>query len=212
MKPRSNIVIGIAGGTGSGKTTLARAISSRLASHRPLLLHQDSYYKDTGATTEDEKARTNFDHPDAFDTPLLVEHLAALKAGKAVHHPVYNFAHHARSGYTRVEPATIIILEGILILAEPSLRAIIDVPLFVETPDDIRFMRRLRRDIESRGRSLDSVYKQYLSTVRPMHLQFVEPSKQFARLIVPEGGHNDMAVDVVTSYIQRAIAPRTREG
>jgi uridine kinase len=212
MKPLSNIVIGIAGGTGSGKTTLARAISARLASHKPLLLHQDSYYKDTGVLTEDEKARTNFDHPDAFDTPLLVEHLAALKAGRAVHHPVYDFSRHARTGYARVEPAAVILLEGILILSEPALRAIIDVPIFVETPDDIRFMRRLRRDIESRGRSLDSVYRQYLATVRPMHLQFVEPSKQFARLIVPEGGRNEMAVDVVTSYIQRALAPSTEEG
>ena len=211
MQPRPNIVVGIAGGTGSGKTTLARAIRARLAPHQPLLLHQDSYYKDTGACTEEEKERTNFDHPDAFDTALLVDHLAALKAGKAVHHPVYDFAKHARSGYTKVEPAPIILLEGILILAEPALRAIIDVPLFVDTPDDIRFMRRLRRDIESRGRSLDSVYRQYLSTVRPMHIQFVEPSKQFARLIVPEGGRNTMAVDVVTSYIQRTVAPRAGE-
>jgi uridine kinase len=212
MQPRSNIVVGIAGGTGSGKTTLAKAIRARLSPHKPLLLHQDSYYKDTGAFTEEEKERTNFDHPDAFDTPLLVEHLAALKAGQAVLQPVYDFSRHARSGYAHVDPAAIIILEGILILAEPALRDIIDVPLFVDTPDDIRFMRRLKRDVQARGRSMESVYRQYLGTVRPMHLQFVAPSKQFARLIVPEGGHNEMAVDVVTSYIRRAISPRTGEG
>ncbi|HEY3266775.1 MAG TPA: uridine kinase [Armatimonadota bacterium] len=211
MQPRRNIVVGIAGGTGSGKTTLAKAIQARLEPYHPLLLHQDSYYKDTPARTDEEKEQTNFDHPDAFDTALLVEHLTTLKAGQPIRQPVYDFTRHSRSGFIEVKPAKVILLEGILILAEPTLRCILDVPLFVDTPDDIRFMRRLRRDTEVRGRSLDSVYRQYLATVRPMHLQFVEPSKQFARLIVPEGGRNEMAVDVVTSYIQRAIDPHGSE-
>ena len=200
-----NIVVGIAGGTGSGKTTLARSIQSRLSPHRPILLHQDSYYRDPDGLTREQKERLNYDHPEAFDTPLLVDHLRTLKSGHSVQQPLYDFTRHMRKGFVEVRPARVILLEGILILAEPSIREVLDVPLFVETPDDIRFMRRLRRDIEIRGRTLDSVFRQYMSTVRPMHLQFVEPSKQFARLIVPEGGHNEMAVDLVTSYIRRLI-------
>jgi len=200
-----NIVVGIAGGTGSGKTTLARAIQSRLSPHRPILLHQDSYYKDPAGLTREQKEQLNYDHPDAFDTPLLVRHLKELKAGRSIQQPLYDFTRHTRKGTVEVRPARVILLEGILILAEPAIREVLDVPLFVDTPDDLRFMRRLRRDTEIRGRTLDSVFRQYMATVRPMHLQFVEPSKQFARLIVPEGGHNEMAVDLVTSYIRRVI-------
>lgn len=208
MHAPRNILVGIAGGTGSGKTTLAKSIQEHLAAYHPLLLHQDSYYRDHPELPFEARNRLNYDHPDAFDTPLLVEHLQALKRGEAIEQPVYHFAQHCRGGHVTVLPAPIILLEGILILAEPALRDVLDVPLFVDTPDDIRFMRRLRRDIETRGRSLDSVYRQYLSSVRPMHLQFVEPSKQYARLIVPEGGHNEMAVALVTSYIQRIVDPR----
>lgn len=205
MHDGSNIVVGIAGGTGSGKTTLARAIQSGLSPHRPVLLHQDSYYLDSEGLSWEQKSQRNYDHPDAFDTDLLVRHLLALKRGEAVDEPHYDFRRHIRHGTERVEPARVILLEGILILAEPRIRAVLDVPIFVDTPDDIRILRRLRRDIEARGRTLDSVFRQYLSTVRPMHLQFVEPSKQYARIIVPEGGHNVMAVDLVTSYIRRII-------
>jgi uridine kinase len=204
-----NIVVGIAGGTGSGKTTLAGAIQSRLKPFDTVLLHQDSYYRDQTGIPRDIRERTDYDHPDAFDTPLLVEHLLALKRGEPVNQPIYDFSIHSRSGSVTVQPAPIILLEGILILADPDIRRVLDVPLFVDTPDDIRFMRRLRRDILERGRSLDSVCRQYMETVRPAHLEFVEPSKRYARLIIPEGGHNEMATDVVASYIQRQLDSRT---
>ena len=207
MQARRNILVGIAGGTGSGKTTLARSLKARLAPLHPILLHQDSYYKDNSGCAWEQKERVNYDHPEAFDTPLLIEHLLALKEGRAVRQPVYDFTRHERGGYLDVRPSRVIILEGILILAEPAIREALDIPLFVDTPDDIRFMRRLRRDMEARGRSRESVYRQYLATVRPMHIRYVEPSKQFARLIVPEGGRNDLALDLIASYILRHFEP-----
>lgn len=205
MQDRRHIVVGIAGGTGSGKTTLARSLAARLAPLRPAVLHQDSYYKDTEGLTWEQRTRRNYDHPDAFDTPLLVEHLLALKAGRSVPQPVYDFTRHERAGHVQTAAAPVIILEGILALAEPEILALLDVPVYVDAPDDIRFMRRLRRDMETRGRAREDVCRQYLDTVRPMHVRFVEPSRRHARLIVPEGGEDDLAADLLAAYALRAL-------
>jgi uridine kinase len=197
MKP--HIIIGVAGGTGSGKTTLARALQARLTPPGALLLHQDSYYHDFDACTEAEKERINFDDPASFDIPLLVQHIAALRSGHSVQQPVYDYATHSRAGYSETVPQPVIILEGILLLAIDDLRPLLDIPVFVSAPDDIRFMRRLARDMLERGRTRDSVYRQYLETVRPMHELYVEPSRRHARLIVPEGGQNTVALEAIAS-------------
>lgn len=196
------VLIGIAGGTGSGKTTVAQRITEFLKGEKVVLISQDSYYKDRSHLPMEEREKINYDHPDAFDTDLLVEHLKMLKDGKAIEMPVYDFVLHIRKKERiLVEPGDVVILEGILVLHDERLRKLMDIKIYVDTDDDIRFIRRLERDIKERGRTIDSVIRQYLETVRPMHLQFVEPSKRYADIIIPEGGFNDVAIEMVTSTI-----------
>ena len=198
-------VIGIAGGTGSGKTTISRAIVNALPKSDVVVLEHDHYYKDRSDLSADERAQLNFDHPDSLDTALLVEHLRALKAGRTVEVPQYDFRTHARSAETvRMAPTAVIVVEGILVFVEGALREQLDVKLFVDTDADIRVMRRVRRDIEQRGRTFQSVREQYYRTVRPMHLAFVEPSKRWADLIIPEGDAK-VALDLVTSKLLSVI-------
>jgi uridine kinase len=199
-------VLGVAGGTGSGKTTVARNLVERLPPGAAVLIDQDAYYRDRSAMPPEERARVNFDHPDAIETELLEAHLLALRAGRGIDVPQYDFREHARRRQTRrVEPAPVVVLEGILVLADPRLRAQMDLKLFVDTDADVRLMRRMRRDMEERGRTFAQVREQYTTTVRPMHLAFVEPSKRFADLIVPEGGENEPALDVILGRLQQTL-------
>jgi uridine kinase len=203
---KTPVIIGIAGGTGSGKTTVARAIYDRVGRDRIEWISHDSYYRNFDGFTPEERHKINFDHPDSLETELLTRHLDVLAKGSSVEVPVYDFATHSRKTDTqRVEPRKVIIVEGILVLAEPELRKRIDIKLFVDTPADIRFVRRLLRDIESRGRSLASVVDQYMTTVRPMHEEFVEPSKRYADLIIPEGGENQLALDAIISRVESLL-------
>ncbi len=203
------IVIGIAGGTGSGKTTVAQVILRRVGSERIAYLPHDAYYKDNSHLPFEERRKINYDHPDALETSLLVQHIQGLKAGRSIERPVYDFTTHARTRQTvRVDPRPIILVEGILIFVEPALRDLFDVKIYVDTDADIRFIRRLRRDILERGRTLESVIEQYLNTVRPMHLEFVEPSKRYADVIIPEGGLNTVAMDMVIARIERLLQER----
>jgi uridine kinase len=204
---KTPVIIGIAGGTGSGKTTVARAIYDRVGRDRIEWISHDSYYRNFDAYSPEERTKINFDHPDSLETELLTRHLDVLMKGSSVEVPLYDFATHSRKTETqRVEPRKVIIVEGILVLAEPELRKRIDIKLFVDTPADIRFVRRLVRDIESRGRSLRSVVDQYMTTVRPMHEEFVEPSKRHADLIIPEGGENQVALDAIISRVEHLLA------
>lgn len=206
LKP---VFIGIAGGTGSGKTTVAREIVERVPKATVALIEQDSYYKDQRDVPLEERRKVNYDHPSAFDTPLLVEHLQKLAAGKAIEKPVYNYSLHTREDYTeRVEPRDIIIVEGLLVLWEASIRELLDIKLFVDCDADVRVLRRLERDIRERGRSLESVISQYLNSVRPMHLEFVEPSKRYADVIIPEGGHNEVAIDMIATKVASLLRTR----
>jgi uridine kinase len=201
------VIIGIAGGTGSGKTTVAQAIYDRVGSDRIEWISHDSYYRNFDGLSTEERHKINFDHPDSLETELLTRHLDVLAKGSSVDVPKYDFATHARRHETqRVEPRRVIIVEGILVLAEPELRRRIDIKLYVDTPADIRFMRRLLRDIQTRGRTLDSVVKQYLTTVRPMHEEFVEPSKRYADLIIPEGGENQVALDAIIARVEHLLS------
>ena len=209
------MIIGICGGTGSGKTTVANRILASVSAGEVVFLQQDSYYRNLADLALDFRETVNFDHPDSIDNDLLVEHVRELKAGRAVELPVYDFKTHTRQAETlRVEPRPIIIIEGILIFADARLLAEMDIKVFVDTPDDIRFIRRLRRDITERGRTLESVTSQYLATVRPMHMQFVEPSKRLADVIIPEGGHNLVSIDLISGRIRERLADerRRREG
>ncbi|BAJ63997.1 uridine kinase [Anaerolinea thermophila] len=200
------LVIGIAGGTGSGKTTVVKSIIERVGSHRIACLSHDAYYRDLTHLSLEERQRVNFDHPDSLETDLLIEHIQQLKQWKPVRMPVYDFARHTRTEQTiLVEPRRIILVDGILIFYEPALRALFDVKLFVDTDPDIRFIRRLQRDIVERGRTTDSVIRQYLETVRPMHLEFVEPTKRYADVIIPEGGMNIVALDMVIARIEKLL-------
>ncbi len=202
----TSVIIGIAGGTGSGKTTVARAIYDRVGSERIEWISHDSYYRNFEGLSTAERHKINFDHPDSLETELLIRHLDVLAKGSSIEVPKYDFATHARRTDTqRVEPKRVIIVEGILVLAEAELRKRIDIKLFVDTPADIRFVRRLTRDIQTRGRSLDSVVQQYLTTVRPMHEEFVEPSKRYADLIIPEGGENQVALDAIIARVERLV-------
>ncbi|MGI6315767.1 MAG: uridine kinase [Christensenellales bacterium] len=195
------MLIGIAGGTGSGKTTLSRAIQAHFPGNVSIVYH-DNYYKAHDNMTYAQRAELNFDHPDAFDTPLMLEHLRQLKAGQPVRCPVYDFTAHNRSDKTvHIEPRPVILLEGILILQDTELCDLMDLKLFVDTDADVRILRRIRRDVRERGRSLDSVISQYLTTVKPMHEQFVEPSKRRADIIIPEGGRNPVALDMIFHHI-----------
>ena len=201
------MIIGICGGTGSGKTTVANRILECVSQADVAFIQQDSYYRNLKDMTLDFRHAVNFDHPDALDNNLLIEHLKALKAGRAAELPVYDFKTHTRLGESlHLEPKPIIILEGILIFADPRLLAEMDIKVFVDTPDDLRFIRRLRRDVAERGRTVDSVIEQYLGTVRPMHMEFVEPSKRFADVIIPEGGHNLVGIDLISGRIRERLA------
>ncbi len=198
--------LGVCGGTGSGKTTVARRLLERVGVHRVAYLPHDAYYKELGHLPVEERAKHNFDHPDAFDNDLLLEHLLQLKAGNPVEIPVYDFKMHNRRPETlHVDPQPVILVEGILIFADKRLRDQMDVKIYVDTDADLRLLRRLQRDIEERGRTIESVMNQYLTTVRPMHLEFVEPSKRYADVIIPEGGFNEVAVEMVASRLRALI-------
>jgi len=203
------IIIGIAGGSGSGKTLVAERIFEDLGSDKVVIIQQDSYYKDMSHLSPAEREKINFDHPDALDNELLIRQIKELLAGKSVYQPLYDFTTHCRRKQTRlISGHLIIVLEGILILDNPKLRNLMDIKLFVDTDPDIRFIRRLCRDIEQRGRSMESVIKQYAESVRPMHLQFVEPSKRYADIIIPEGGHNLVAIDLLKTKIKVLLQER----
>ncbi len=201
------VIIGIAGGTGSGKTTVAREVLKHFPSASVVTIHHDSYYLDRSHLTPPEREGINYDHPDAFESDLLLEHLKKLKAGEIIEKPIYDYETHTRrSEAVRVRPARIVLLEGILVLAEPGLRELLDIKLYVDTDADERFIRRLRRDIVKRGRTVEQVIEQYLKTVRPMHLQFVEPSKRYADVVIPEGGKNVVAVDLIVTKLKDILS------
>ncbi len=200
------ILIGITGGTGSGKSTIAREIYKKFGEQCIAMIEQDSYYKDQSNLSFDERIKTNYDHPDAFDTALIVEHLNKLISGLSIEKPIYNFEEHNRMKETvRVESRDIVILEGILILQEPEIRELLDIKIYVDTDADVRIIRRLIRDINERGRTVDSVINQYLNVVRPMHLQFTEPTKRYADIIIPEGGQNKVAIDIIVANIKQFL-------
>jgi uridine kinase len=201
------MIIGISGGTGSGKTTVANRILESVSADEVVFIQQDLYYRNLKDMPLDYRNAANFDHPDALDNDLLINHLKKLRSGEPVELPIYDFRTHNRlPGTTRIESKPIVILEGILIFAEPRLREQLDIKVFVDTPDDIRFIRRLRRDIAERGRTLDSVIEQYIATVRPMHIQFIEPSKRYADVIIPEGGYNLVSIDLISGKIRERLA------
>lgn len=196
------LVIGIAGGSGSGKTTVAQEILQRVGPSRIAFLQHDAYYKDLSGLPPAQRAEVNFDHPDSLESELLTYHVDELKAGRAVEVPIYDFSIHSRTEQTfTVQPRAVILVEGILIFAEPELRKRFDVKIFVDTDSDLRLIRRLQRDITERSRTAESVIKQYMKTVRPMHMEFVEPSKRYADVIIPEGGFNRAALDMVEARI-----------
>jgi len=206
---RRPVVVGVAGGTGSGKTTISRVILDRVGADRIAYIQHDSYYRDLSDLPLEERRRRNFDHPDALEDDLLLEHLRHLLAGQTVEVPTYDFAQYVRRRETRVvQSKPVVLLEGILVFASAELRAMMDIKIYVDADPDVRLIRRLRRDVEERGRSLDSVLRQYLDTVRPMHLEFVEPSKRYADIIVPEGGYNSVAMDMICSRIEAMLAER----
>ncbi|KRQ86861.1 Uridine kinase [Caloramator mitchellensis] len=201
------LLIGIAGGTGSGKSTVAKEIFQSLPGENIVVIEQDSYYKDQSHLSLEDRVKTNYDHPDAFDTELLIEHLKTLLNGNPIDKPIYDFEVHNRKKETvKVEPKDIIILEGILILAEPEIRNLLDIKIFVDTDADVRIIRRIRRDIKERGRTIDSVIEQYMGVVRPMHLQFVEPTKRYADIIIPEGGYNKVAIDILIAKVKHILS------
>jgi uridine kinase len=204
---RRPCVLGVAGGTGSGKTTVVRAILDAVGPERIAFLEQDSYYRDIEWRSDAELLHHNFDHPDALDDDLLARHVAELKAGRAVEVPIYDFVRHRRTALTRrVEPRPVVLLEGILLFVEPALRELLDFKVYVDTDADLRLIRRLRRDMTERGRSVDDVLHQYTETVRPMHLEFVEPSKRWADVIIPEGGENRVALGMVVARVEQLLA------
>jgi len=200
------LVVGIAGATGSGKTTVAQSLTAALPRKEVVLLQHDSYYRDREDLPYEQRCELNFDHPDSLETTLLVEHVQRLREGKGVGVPIYDFTTHRRKvEVTEVEPGAVVVVEGILVLADERLREMFDIKVFVDTDADLRVFRRIRRDIEKRGRSFDSIRKQYYATVRPMNLQFVEPSKRWADIIVPEGGRNKVALELLVARLRSAI-------
>jgi len=208
MKP---FLIGIAGGTGSGKTSVARRIYESLHVESAAFLDYDAYYKELGHLSLEERQRINFDHPDSLDVELFIDHLHRLIAGEPVEKPVYDFTRHTRAPQTvRVEPRDVVLVDGILLFADERLREMFDLKIFVDTEADVRFIRRLRRDIEERGRSLDSIIDQYLKTVRPMHFEFVEPTKRYADVILPRGGQNTAGIEVIAARIRERLAEKAR--
>lgn len=212
------VLVGVAGGTGSGKTTVVRRIATGLreVGRSVAVVHHDAYYRDFSHLPPDERDRVNFDHPSALETSLLVHHLDRLASGEPVEVPVYDFTTHTRTGETRtVVPGDVVFVDGILVLADEELRELLDIRIYVDTDADVRFIRRLRRDMEQRDRSVDSVIRQYQETVRPMHLEFVEPSKRYADVVVPEGGHNTVAVEMLLATVRARIEsgePNDRPG
>ncbi len=207
LPPAPPVVIGIAGGTGSGKTTVANVILERVGAGHIALLPHDAYYKDLDNLPRAQRDLVNFDHPDSLETDLLVAHIRGLREWRAVDIPIYDFTTHTRTNRTQhIEPQPVILVEGILIFHEPTLRELFDVKIFVDTDADIRFIRRLQRDILERGRTVESVIHQYQTTVRPMHLEFVEASKRHADVIIPEGGHNTVAMDMVVARMESMLA------
>ena len=207
------LVIGIAGGSGSGKTTVANIVLERVGRHRIAYLPHDAYYRELTGLPLNQRIQVNFDHPDSLESDLLVENIKQLKNWQTIQLPIYDFTKHCRTGETiPVKPQRVILVEGILIFAEPKLRELFDVKIFVDTDSDLRFIRRLQRDISERGRTTDMVIKQYLSTVRPMHLEFVEPSKRYADVIIPEGGLNEVAMDMVIARIEALLKEEHKSG
>jgi uridine kinase len=201
------MIIGICGGTGSGKTTIARKIFETVGRSNVVLVEQDSYYRNLADMPPDERNLANFDHPDSHDNELLANHIKRLKAGYPIEMPVYDFKTHTRTNETaHIEPKPVVLVEGILIFAEPRISELLDVKVFVDTPDDIRFIRRLKRDIAERGRTVDSVIAQYFATVRPAHYEFVEPSKRNADIIIPEGGKTDIGIEFLCSKIREELS------
>jgi uridine kinase len=201
------VVLGVAGGTGSGKTSVAQSILAAVGRERLAFLSQDSYYRDVAWEHDAQLLAHNFDHPASIDAPLLVTHLRSLRRGEAVEVPVYDFVRHRRRAETaRVEPRPVVLVEGILLFVEPAVRGLLDFKIYVDTDPDVRLVRRLRRDIAERGRSMEDVLRQYLETVRPMHLEFVEPSKRWADVIVPEGGENKVALEMVAARVEQLLA------
>lgn len=201
------LIIGIAGGTGSGKTTVARSVIQRLGSGKVTFISQDNYYKDQSHLTPEQRRLTNYDHPFAFDNDLLIEHLTLLKNGQTAYAPVYDFTLDNRSADETVElePNHIVIVEGLHVLIDEQLRSLMDIKVFVDTDSDVRILRRVLRDIEERGRTIQSVYKQYLETVKPMHDAFIEPSKKYADIIIPEGGHNEVGIQMLSILTEKYL-------
>ncbi|HEY0659022.1 MAG TPA: uridine kinase [Pyrinomonadaceae bacterium] len=204
------MIIGICGGTGSGKTTIARRITESVGRENVILIEQDSYYRNLADMPLDERHQANFDHPDSIDSEMLMNHLKRLRSGDSIEMPIYDFKSHTRSDTTEhLEPKPVVLVEGILIFSEPRILSLLDVRVFVDTPDDIRFIRRLQRDIIERGRTTESVITQYFTTVRPMHFEFVEPSKRNADIIIPEGGNQEIGIEFLCGKIREEI---TRHG
>ncbi|HID34850.1 MAG TPA: uridine kinase [Anaerolineae bacterium] len=209
----SPIVVGVAGGSGSGKTTVVHRILDQVGWDRIAYLPHDAYYKDAAHLPWNQRVHLNYDHPNSLDNDLLIAHLQMLLRGEPVDAPIYDFATHTRKAETRrVLPSPVILVEGILVFVDPRLREMMDIKIYVDTPADERFIRRLLRDIGERGRSVEAVVEQYQSTVRPMHLKFVEPSKQYADVIIPEGGHNDVAMEMVIGRIESLLAAHEMDG
>ncbi|MCD1257548.1 uridine kinase [Paenibacillus athensensis] len=206
------LVIGIAGGTGSGKTTVARSIMDRLGPAQVTLISQDNYYANRDGLTLEQRERINYDHPNAFENELLLAHLQELRAGRSVEIPVYDFSRHLRAGHTiRIEVKPVVVIEGIHVLTDAALRQALDVKVFVDTDPDIRILRRVARDIEERGRTFHSVFEQYVTTVKPMHDAFIEPSKKYADIIIPEGGQNEIGICMLTSLTERLLDDRAAQ-
>ncbi|KAB2338645.1 uridine kinase [Cytobacillus depressus] len=207
---RKPVVIGVTGGSGSGKTSIAKAIYDRFKGHSILMLEHDYYYKDQTHLSFEERLKTNYDHPFAFDTDLLIEHIQRLLQYEHIQKPVYDYAAHTRSEEViEVEPKDVIIIEGILVLEDERLRDLMDIKLFVDTDADLRIIRRMIRDIKERGRTMDSVIDQYVNVVRPMHNQFIEPTKRYADIIIPEGGQNHVAIDLMVTKIQTILEQKS---
>ena len=202
-----SLIVGIAGGSGSGKSTVARRIAGALAAPDVAFIDMDAYYRNFSHLPMEERRRVNWDHPEALDIDLLVRHLEELRAGRPIEKPIYDFVTHTRTARTeRIEPGRVVVIDGILLFADERVRTLCDVKVFVDADADIRLIRRIRRDIAERGRPLDEILEQYLSTVQPMHLQFVEPSKRYADVIVPRGGHNEVAIEMLVAKIRGRVA------
>ncbi len=207
---RKPVVIGVAGGSGSGKTSVTKAIYEQFKGHSILMIEQDYYYKDQSHLPFEERLKTNYDHPLAFDNDLLIEHIKQLLKYESINKPVYDYSIHTRSSNViSVDPQNVIILEGILVLEDERLRNLMDIKLFVDTDADIRIIRRMQRDIRERGRTMESVIEQYVNVVRPMHNQFIEPTKRYADIIVPEGGHNHVAIDLMVTKIKTILEQKS---